>query len=121
MRKRYLVLAVVLILGTIFIKLTLNFWVNIMPECFFLKITGFYCPGCGGTRAVISMLNGNFIRAFRYNPGIVSLGFIIATALFEKLFNKKILPRNLIFWIVFIIILFSYYILRNFTLSLSAL
>ena len=40
----------------------------IMGECAFKRATGFYCPGCGGTRAVDSLLSGHFIRAFIYHP-----------------------------------------------------
>lgn len=121
MKKRYFVLAIILIIGIILLKLTENFWLSLLPECFFLNLTGYYCPGCGSTRAVIAMLDGRFIKAFCYNPGILCLVIVIIAALFERLFEKKILPRKQSFWIVLIIVLFSYYILRNFTLSLSAL
>lgn len=121
MRKKYFIFTAFILIFVIILKLTLNMWLPIVPECYVLKITGFYCPGCGGTRAVIYMLNGRFIRAFMYNPGVVLLTFIIIIALAERIFNKKILPRSICFWVVFIIILFGYYILRNFTLSLSAL
>ena len=29
-------------------------WLEIVPPCAFHKITGLYCPGCGGTRAVFA-------------------------------------------------------------------
>lgn len=117
MRKKYILLTVVLILMAVFLRLTLDFWIDLMPECIFLKVTGFYCPGCGATRAVSALLNFKFITAFKYNPGIVSLAIIVVLLLCEKIFTKKILPRKLTFWVVFIIVLFSYYIIRNFTLS----
>lgn len=113
MRKKYLIIAVILILMAVFFRLTLNFWVGIMPQCLFLKVTGLYCPGCGGTRAVVSLLNGHIFESIKYNPGVVSLCVIICLLLLEKIFNKKILPRALSFWVVFIIVLFFYYIIRN--------
>lgn len=113
MRKKYLIIAGIIIVALIFVKFTLNFWISIMPQCLFFKVTGLYCPGCGGTRSVIALLNGNIWTAFKYNPGVVSLAIITGLVLFEKIFNKKILPRRLSFWGVFIIMLFFYYIIRN--------
>ena len=39
------------------------------PEtsCLFLTITGYKCPGCGGSHALMSLLEGNIFRAFRLN------------------------------------------------------
>ena len=90
-------------------------------SCAVYEFTGFYCPGCGGTRAAICLLRGRVWTAFKYNPGVVILAAVTGLGLIEKIFNKKILPRALVFWVVLIIVLFSYYILRNFTSSLSAL
>ena len=44
--------------------------------CLFYKITHLYCPGCGGTRSVHSLLDGHLISSARYNP-IVPYGVII--------------------------------------------
>ncbi len=42
------------------------------PEkCRFLAVTGFYCPGCGCTRAVRSILHGHFLLSFLYNPAVL--------------------------------------------------
>lgn len=35
--------------------------------CFFNKVTGFYCPGCGITRAIRSLLKGDLYSSFRNN------------------------------------------------------
>jgi hypothetical protein len=39
-----------------------------MPGCFFRKITGLECPGCGMTRASYALLHGRFMDAFLFNP-----------------------------------------------------
>jgi len=38
------------------------------PACSFYGTTGLYCPGCGMTRALHSIMNGHFGEAFSYNP-----------------------------------------------------
>ena len=38
------------------------------PPCFFRKVTGFACPGCGMTRAGHAMLKGRIVEALRWNP-----------------------------------------------------
>ncbi len=40
---------------------------NIFPKCMFLKYTGLYCPGCGGTRATYYLIHGNIVKALDYN------------------------------------------------------
>lgn len=121
MNKKYLILTVVLIIFGILLGMAADYWTILIPECFIHKMTGFYCPGCGGTRAAIYLLRGKVWTAFKYNPGVVILAVVTGLGLIEKIFNKKILPRALAFWVVLIIVLFSYYILRNFTSSLTPL
>lgn len=36
--------------------------------CLFSMITGLYCPGCGGTRAVIALIHGRMFQSLLYNP-----------------------------------------------------
>jgi len=49
---------------------------NIIPACTFKKITGLYCPGCGGTRAVAAFLTGHFVKSFRYHPFVPYCGIL---------------------------------------------
>lgn len=39
--------------------------------CLFHFLTGFYCPGCGGTRAVRLLLEGNLAGSFCYHPFVL--------------------------------------------------
>ena len=41
---------------------------QLLYPCLFHRITGLYCPGCGGTRAFTSLLQGDFISCFVYHP-----------------------------------------------------
>ena len=43
------------------------------PKCSINAATGFYCPGCGSTRALFHLTHGNVLEAFRLNPGLVGL------------------------------------------------
>lgn len=44
--------------------------------CLFHQLSGLYCPGCGGTRAVKALLEGHFISCFIYHP-VVFYCFIL--------------------------------------------
>lgn len=47
--------------------------------CIFRAVTGFYCPGCGGTRALLECAHGHFLRAMWYHPFVVySLALYLA-------------------------------------------
>lgn len=47
-----------------------------LPPCFFHKWTGWYCPGCGGTRAVKALLRGDIIASFFYHPVVLYGGVL---------------------------------------------
>lgn len=49
-------------------KLTGIHFLSYYPPCAFRLITGFYCPGCGGTRAVKALLAGDFLSSLRLHP-----------------------------------------------------
>lgn len=40
-------------------------------ECSFLKMSGFPCPGCGGTRALLYLFSGNIVKSFQYHPVVI--------------------------------------------------
>ena len=43
------------------------------PRCAFHELTGWKCPGCGGTRAAHALLHGNLTEAWQQNPLAVLL------------------------------------------------
>lgn len=89
------------------------------PKCVFYSLFNLYCPSCGNTRSVISLLNGDILASLRYNIVIIilivlsSLGYIELAALS---FGKRIqlLPRRLSFYMCLITFLVIYWIVRNF-------
>lgn len=42
-----------------------------LPPCMFHSLTGFSCPGCGCTRAITALLQGDIFLSLRNNPCIL--------------------------------------------------
>lgn len=40
--------------------------------CPIYTVTGLYCPGCGVSRMLLSLLRFDFAAAFRYNPAVMA-------------------------------------------------
>ena len=59
----------------------LNFWETILhyvrtldhDGCAFRRVTGLYCPGCGGTRALAELSHGHLIGSFLCHPLVIYL------------------------------------------------
>jgi hypothetical protein len=66
---------VCVLLGVLFAVLRFNLF-NLIPPCYFFAETGYYCFGCGGTRAILELLQGNIIKSLHYNIIVIYLGFI---------------------------------------------
>jgi len=115
MSKKSLIVILILLIGYL---IACIFYHPFIP-CIFHEITGFYCPGCGITRMIVSIFKLDFYKAFRYNPLLfIFIPFIIVLTLnniyciiknrvpiYKKINNK--------FWVVIIIILIIYWIARN--------
>lgn len=39
-----------------------------LPPCVLNTYFGLYCPGCGGTRAFVSLLHGHILQSLWYHP-----------------------------------------------------
>ncbi|MCR5509224.1 MAG: DUF2752 domain-containing protein [Lachnospiraceae bacterium] len=59
-----------------------------IPGCTFERLTGLYCPGCGGSRAVIAFFDGHFIRSFLYHP-LVPYSIVVLTVFMIRMFLVK--------------------------------
>ena len=94
---------------------------NMMPEqsCNFRKYVGLYCPGCGGTRSILHLLNGHFIKSFLYHPAVIyvataSLAYISSyTAHLISKGKIKFIKIKPIFFYVLIAIIFAQWIIKN--------
>lgn len=61
------------------------FWLSLTGKipCMFQKLTGLYCPGCGGTRAVKALLRGNILVSALYHPFVIycaAVGLVFAVS-----------------------------------------
>lgn len=92
----------------------LNRYLSISIPCVFYEITGLYCPGCGVTRMIFSLLQGNIYQSFRYNPFLFILMWSYLFYIFYQIVNRrKVKKINDKVMIVLLIITISFGILRN--------
>lgn len=91
-----------------------------LPPCLFHQLCGYYCPGCGGTRAFRALLHGHILTAFCFHPFVpyavaVYLSFM-ATQATERISRSK-LPvgmryHNGLVWLAVILIMGNF-IVKN--------
>ena len=109
--KKFLIVLLLLI-----IYLLISSYFHFYIPCPIKTITGFYCPGCGITRMLLSLLKLDFYGAFRYNPLLFILLPIGLYLYIDYLIRKdkslyKKIPEKV--WYVVIVIFIIYGILRN--------
>ena len=56
---------------------------RLLRPCILHTLTGYYCPGCGGTRAVRALLAGRLVRSFICHPivpvaGVLAVWFMVS-------------------------------------------
>ena len=65
--------------------------------CVFRELTGYCCPGCGGTRACAALLQGKIVKSFLCHPVVlytaVIYGWYMITHTIEYLTRGKLVPR----------------------------
>lgn len=87
-----------------------------VPPCIFHKITGYYCPGCGGTRAVYALFRGDLLGCFRYQPFIFYVavfgGWFLISQTIERVSKGRIAVRmryrECYLWISLVILLINF-------------
>ena len=90
-----------------------------IPDCPFYIMTGKYCPGCGNTRSLVALFQGNVLASLRYNISIVflcllGLAFCVEKALCLFDLHIKLFPRSNAFLFTTIGIFLAYFVIRNF-------
>lgn len=57
---------------------------RLFPQCAFLKITGYQCPGCGSQRAIHYLMNGEIGMSVKMNPLLwVAAIYLLIVAAFQ--------------------------------------
>ena len=93
---------------------------NYTMPCMVHEVTGVYCPGCGGTRALVALMEARFWTSFVYHP-IVMYVFCLGTWFMvsqtvERLSKGKILIalhyKDRYLWIALGIIIVNF-VLKN--------
>lgn len=110
---------IILLVLIFIIYFILVFKFNIYIPCLFHKITNLYCPGCGVTRMIVSLLKGNLYQAFRYNMLIFILTPFLMFFIFDYIISRKKqrdalyekIPNSI--WYILIIVLVIFGIIRN--------
>jgi hypothetical protein len=88
------------------------------PICLFHALTGWNCPGCGGTRSLYALLHGNFWLALKDNALFVVLlaaavarGIWFASKRIRQQPAGKFLPANILWVLLIVAAVFT--VLRN--------
>ena len=84
------------------------FFIRIKPRCLFKTVTGFDCPGCGGSHALWAMLNGHFIKSFLYHPAVMTSVTIALYCIISSIIKKKSTVRVGHIYAVLIVILIQW-------------
>lgn len=90
---------------------------NVFLPCLFRQFTGWYCPGCGTTRALHALVHGDPAEALAMNPLLAVLAPGLLVVALHGMGYRLRLPKALLdallgarFWLGLI---FGYWILRN--------
>lgn len=79
-------IGIVALLGSVMLRfIKINLWEK-LPVCAFYSTTGYYCFGCGGTRAVKALFHGRLLDCIYYHPFVMYAvvlytGYIVMGAL----------------------------------------
>lgn len=66
--------------------------------CYFKATLGIPCPGCGLTRAFLSLLEGDPASAFFYHPLFFMAPLVAIVVIFKDVASIKKLYRSQLFW-----------------------
>ncbi len=74
---------------------------TIFPPCILLHFTGLQCPGCGGTRAMFSLLHGDVATSLAMNPLVIAGYVAVAISLVGIFLDRRGMQRysKSLYWI----------------------
>lgn len=105
----------VLLLVVAFAKVTGFQPLRLLGPCLLHALSGYYCPGCGGTRAVKFLLRGEILKSFCYHPlvlyAVVLGGWFMISQTIERVSHGKIRIgmhfREIYMWLALAIIMIN--------------
>jgi hypothetical protein len=56
--------------------------------CLWDRFLGLYCPGCGGTRAVLALLHGDILKSLWYHPLVLYTAIIFGAFMLSQAFAR---------------------------------
>lgn len=87
-------------IGLIIIYLILNQFSKVTGTvCLIRGLIGIPCPSCGITRAIIAVLNGNFIEAFKLHPLFWMPFVTVILIILNRKYYKQILIGAIVIFI----------------------
>ena len=113
MKKKIIFIIILIILSVLVLEDVISI------PCPIHFITKLYCPGCGITRMIKSIIKLEFYQAFRYNQLVFLLFpfflFLIIDYLIKIISKKEPIYKKIpeYVWIILIIILLIFGIIRN--------
>ena len=85
--------------------------------CFIRNHFHIYCPGCGGTRAVEALFKLQLMKSLYYNPAVIlmllTVVFLQGVKILEAKRGIRIYKARIIAYSAFLVIWFSYFVIRN--------
>lgn len=90
---------------------------NPFPPCMFRALTGWFCIGCGLTRAMHALAHGDLVRAFAMNPlGVSLIGVVPLMLAWSGGWQPRLLAP-LMRWVLepklWLVLLPGYWVARN--------
>ncbi len=82
-------------------------------QCPIKFFTGICCPGCGMTRAFLSILRLDFEAAFYYHPAIFIMPLAAVIFIMKKKINPTVVRVLLILFILILLVIYLYRLING--------
>ena len=60
-----------------------------MAPCFYQRVLGIPCPGCGMQRSLIELLKGNLLESLRLYPALIPMAAMLIFLVIHLIFRFK--------------------------------
>ncbi len=119
MKRLIITNGIVLIASILFVIISGILSRNNMWKCMTVEVYSLYCPGCGGTRALFSLLKLDLLSMLKYNPILPMAIFVYAyynvRAFIEIKRNNEQYFAKIKYRLIYVVIAlgFIYFLVRN--------